>query len=51
MNMTPQQIDAMSLWQFAAMSSGFAQFHGAEEQLAYPTDDEYDDMVRRHGLG
>lgn len=50
MNITPQQIDGMSLYQFSAMAAGFARFHGAEDQPAAPSDEEYYDMIRRAGL-
>tara|TARA_R110002074_G_scaffold122697_2_gene257608 strand:+ start:1229 stop:1381 length:153 start_codon:yes stop_codon:yes gene_type:complete len=50
MNITPQQIDGMALYQYSAMVAGFGRFHGAEEQPSAPSDEEYFDMVRRAGL-
>lgn len=41
MGYSPQQVDAMSYWQFIACSDGYAKVHGTKEHVDPPSDDEF----------
>jgi hypothetical protein len=41
------QVDSCSFWQFAACIEGFNKANGAEEKIEAPTDEEFEDMLRR----
>jgi hypothetical protein len=45
MGFTPQEVDAMSLYQFNAALAGFAHFHGGETPPEAPSDDDIDRMT------
>lgn len=47
MGFTPQQVGAMSFWQFAACVDGYNLANGGEETIEPPTREEYDDLLRR----
>jgi hypothetical protein len=49
MGFTPQQVDAMSLWQFGACIDGWNRSQGGDEDVDPPTAEEFEDMVRRLG--
>jgi hypothetical protein len=49
MGFAPQQVDAMSLWQFAACVEGWNRANGGEDEVEPPTAEEYEDLVRRLG--
>lgn len=49
MGFTPQQVDAMSLWQFTACADGYAAAHGTKESVQPPTDEEF--LAWAHGEG
>jgi len=38
----------MTLWQFAAAVDGWNRTHGGEEKPEPPTDEEFDEMLRRY---
>lgn len=42
---TPQQVDAMSLWEFTAAVSGWIKANAPEEKPEAPSDAEFDAMV------
>lgn len=46
MGFTPQQVDEMSLWQFACAVGGYAEAHGAEPAVTYPSDAEFAEALR-----
>lgn len=49
MGFTPQQVDAMSLWQFTACADGYTATHGDGAKPQPPTDAEF--MAWAHGEG
>jgi hypothetical protein len=46
MGFAPQQVDAMTLWQFASCIDGWNDAHG-EDVVEAPSDDEYEDIIAR----
>ncbi len=50
MHFTPQQVDAMSLYQFAACVDGLNDVNGGGPKTEPPTNDEFDAMLERHGV-
>lgn len=40
----------MMLWEFAACVRGFNRVHGGEEPPPVMTNDEFDDLLERHGI-
>ncbi len=50
MGWTPQQVDACSLWQFAAAVDGWNAANGGDEAMPEPpTPEEFHDMIERLG--
>jgi hypothetical protein len=49
MGFTPQQVDAMSFWQFMSSWDGYCQFHGHKSKAEAMSDEEFDDMLERLG--
>lgn len=47
MRYTPQQIDAMSLWEFAACVDGFVRSKGIKDETAAPSVEEHEAMLRQ----
>lgn len=47
MRYTPQQIDAMSLWEFAACVDGFVRSKGVKEDAAAPSAEEHEAMLKK----
>ena len=46
MGFTPQQVQRMSLWEFACCVGGYVEAHGGEPELSFPTDDEFAEALR-----
>jgi hypothetical protein len=49
MGFTPEAVDRMSLWEFNACVAGHNKARGGEEQVAAPTPEEHDAMIRKFG--
>lgn len=47
MHYTPQQVDAMSLWEFAACVDGFVKANGGTEEAAAPSPEEHLAMLEK----
>lgn len=47
MGLSPEQVDRLSLWQFAAAVEGYARAHGGETGPDAPSDSEYWEAVSR----
>lgn len=41
MGFTPQEVEAMSLWQYNAALAGYAKGQGAEDKPEAPSDEEF----------
>lgn len=48
MGFTPSQVDSMSLWEFMACSSGYAEANGAKKEKSVA--DVSDETLRRMGI-
>lgn len=49
MGFTPQQVEAMSLWQFAAAATGWARVNGVtEEKPASLSEAEHDALMAKY---
>lgn len=47
MHYTPQQVDAMSLWEFAACVDGFVKANGGTEEATAPSPEEHLAMLEK----
>lgn len=47
MGFTPAEVDAMSLWELAACTAGYAKAHGAEDKAPAPTAEEHVALVEK----
>lgn len=47
MHFSPQQIDAMTLWEFAACVDGFVKANGGTEETAPPSLEEHHAMLQK----
>jgi len=52
MGFAPEQVDRMSLWEFAAVTEGYRRANSSEEEkLPPPTPEEFRSMLERHAAG
>jgi len=47
MGFSPDQVDSMSLWEYAACVDGHRHFHGAEDEAEPPSYDDHLKMLQR----
>jgi len=47
MGFTPQQVNAMTFYEFACCAAGYSRANGGERPNTYPTDEEFEDAVAR----
>lgn len=47
MHFTPQQVDAMSLWEFVACVDGYAKANGGAQEATAPTLEEHHAMLEK----
>lgn len=48
MGYTPAEVDDMTLWQFSACAEGYRAAHSPPVKLPPPSEEKFDEMVRRH---
>lgn len=44
---TPAEVNDMSFWEFGCAVAGYAEAHGAEPQITYPSDEEFAQALLR----